>query len=156
MSDSVKLPFERLTRRDSAATSRRASSVDSFRNAAECIGPVVPGLSRFAVTRGQFSMIDAVLAVLDGVGSAAISLWTWTVAEYEIQCLTRLRLDQRITSGLLVIDSGARRKNAGLIEEWKQSFGAESVRYVVNHAKVATVEGGGYEVSFERLHEPEL
>ena len=88
-------------------------------------------------------MIDAVLHVLDCVGPAAVSLWTWTVAEYEIECLARLRIDQRLTAGRLIIDHGARNKNAGLIREWKGSFGAESVRYVVNHAKIATVHSAG-------------
>jgi len=96
-------------------------------------------MSLFAVTRGQWSMIDAILHVLDQVGPAQLSLWTWTVAEYEVEVLTRLRKDARVTDGRLVIDAVARAKNAAIIREWKQSFGAESVRYVTNHAKIARV-----------------
>jgi hypothetical protein len=97
-------------------------------------------MSLFALTRGQWSMIDAVLHVLDQVGPASVSLWTWTVAEYEVQTLSRLRRDERLTSGRLVIDYGARNKNAAIIAEWQSSFGPDSVRYVVNHAKIALVE----------------
>lgn len=97
-------------------------------------------MSLFCITRGQWSMIDAVLHVLDQVGPAAVSLWTWTVAEYEVQTLTRLRDDHRVTGGRLVIDAGARTKNAGIIREWQASFGAGSVRYVTNHAKIARIE----------------
>lgn len=97
-------------------------------------------MSLFAVTRGQWSMIDAVLHVLDQVGPSKLSLWTWTVAEYEVQVLTRLREDRRVTGGRLVIDAGARTKNAGIIAEWKSSFGDGSVRYVTNHAKIARIE----------------
>ncbi len=97
-------------------------------------------MSLFCITRGQWSMIDAVLHVLDQVGPAAVSLWTWTVAEYEVQTLTRLREDRRVTGGRLVIDAGARTKNAAIIAQWKSSFGPESVRYVTNHAKIARVE----------------
>ena len=82
-----------------------------------CIGKVEAGMSLFAITRGQWSMIDAVLHVLDQVGPAKLSLWTWTVAEYEVQVLTRLREDRRVTGGRLVIDAGARTKNAGIIAE---------------------------------------
>jgi hypothetical protein len=85
-------------------------------------------------------MIDAVLHCLDCVGKAKVSLWTWTVAEYEVEVLTRLRVDGRITEGRLVIDHGARDKNSAVIAEWKQTFGPGSVRYVINHAKIATVE----------------
>lgn len=43
----------------SRTTSRRTHAVNSFKTAAECIGPAHKGMSLFAVTRGQFSMIDA-------------------------------------------------------------------------------------------------
>lgn len=130
-----------------ALSARRKRAVESFRTAAECIGKVEKGSALFAVTRGQFSMIDAILAVLDQVGGPSrVSVWTWTVAEYEIQCLERLRKDQRLEAGLMVIDHGARVKNLGLIRQWKSSFGPESVRYVLNHSKIATVEGGGLKV----------
>lgn len=124
----------------SSPAARRKVAKESFSNAAETIGEIEPGMSLFAITRGQWSMIDAVLHVLDQVGPAAVSLWTWTVAEYEVQVLTRLRIDQRITAGRLVIDHGARNKNADIIADWKKQFGPDSVRYVVNHAKIATVE----------------
>lgn len=132
--------------KSSAPSTRRARAAESFQTAAECIGPIDPGMSLFAITRGQFSMIDAVLHVLDCVGPASISLWTWTVAEYEVQCLSRLAADGRVLGGTLVIDYGARNKNAGIIAEWKERFGAGSVRYVVNHAKIATVESATHRV----------
>lgn len=124
----------------SSVAGRRTRAVESFGCAASAIGKVEAGMSLFAVTRGQWSMIDAVLHVLDQVGPAKLSLWTWTVAEYEVQVLTRLRQDRRVTGGRLVIDAGARAKNAGIIAEWKSSFGAGSVRYITNHAKIARIE----------------
>ena len=68
----------------SAIAVRRKRAVESFKTAADCIGTIEPGTALFAVTRGQFSMIDAILACLDQTGPADVSLWTWTVAEYEI------------------------------------------------------------------------
>lgn len=126
--------------RAAAPSARRARAVESFQSAAATIGPVTPGMSLFAITRGQFSMIDAILHVLDEVGPSRVSFWTWTVAEYEVQVVERLIADKRITSGRMVIDHGARNKNAELIRRFQQSFGADSVRYVVNHAKIATIE----------------
>jgi hypothetical protein len=97
-------------------------------------------MSLFAVTRGQFSMIDAILHTLDQVGPAKVSAWTWTIADYEVQCFERLLMDARITAGLLVIDHGARGKNLPLLQQWADTFGPGSIRLVVNHAKIATVE----------------
>lgn len=119
---------------------RRKRAVESFKTAADCIGTLEPGAALFAITRGQFSMIDATLACLDQTGPADISLWTWTVAEYEIECLERLRNDGRVRNALMVIDHGARNKNAALIKQWKSTFGPESVRYVVNHSKIVTIQ----------------
>jgi hypothetical protein len=123
-----------------AGSVRRKSAVESFGNAALTIGECRAGMALFAITRGQWSMIDAILHVLDQVGRAKLTLWTWTVADYEVQVLRRLRLDSRITDGVLIIDAGARVKNAEIIKDWKTTFGPTSVRYVLNHAKLATVE----------------
>ena len=130
----------------SSTSSRRAVAVESFKTAAECIGPVESGMSLFAITRGQFSMIDAVMHVLDQVGPAKLSIWTWAIADYELSQFSRLQEDGRITDGLLVIDNSARKRNSEIIREWQHKFGAKSVRYVMNHSKIATIEGNGFKV----------
>lgn len=130
----------------SSVSSRRAVAAESFKTAADCIGPVEPGMSLFAVTRGQFSMIDAVLHVLDQVGQAKLSVWTWAIADYELQQFVRLAEDGRITDGLLVIDHSARNRNMPIILNWQRRFGPRSVRYVHNHAKIATIETGDFRV----------
>jgi len=122
------------------STGRRKHAVESFKTAAECIGEIERDMSLFAVTRGQFSMIDAVLHTLDQVGRAKLSIWTWAIAEYEIETLERLMIDDRLTEARLIIDISARKRNAHIIEKWQGLFGKSSVLYVVNHAKIATVE----------------
>ena len=57
----------------SSLAARRTRANESFGCAAQCIGKVEAGMSLFAVTRGQWSMIDAVLHVLDQVGPAKLS-----------------------------------------------------------------------------------
>lgn len=126
--------------RASAPTTRASRAVESFQTAGEAIGPIVAGASMFAITRGQWSMLDAVLWCLDQVGPARLSLWTWTIADYEIDVFNRMRDDGRVTDGRLVIDAAARGKNRPLLDAWMGRFGVGSVRYVVNHAKIATIE----------------
>ncbi len=53
---------------------RRKRIVESFRSAAEAIGTVEAGMSLFAVTRGQWSMIDAIFHCLSQTGPANISV----------------------------------------------------------------------------------
>lgn len=129
--------------RSAAPAARRKRAVESFKSAADAIGPIEKDMSLFALTRGQWSMIDAILHILDEVGRAKISLWTWAVAHYEVEVLTRLMRDDRLTGGLFVVDHGARGRNGEIIRNWQKVFGPDSVRYVVNHAKIATVESEG-------------
>jgi len=127
-------------KRTGSPESRKIHAKESFKNAAECIGDIYPGKRLFAVTRGQWSMIDAILHCLDQVGLARVTVWTWTIAEYEVQVFERLILDDRITGALLVIDYGARNKNGRLLHRWRNRFGDSSVKSTVNHAKIATIE----------------
>lgn len=123
---------------------RAERAVEAYKNAATTIGEITPGMRLFALTRGQFSMIDAVLHCLDSIGDARISIWTWCVAEYEVQCFDRLRIDKRITDALLVIDHSAHKRNATILDRWRASHGPDSVKTVVNHAKIATLENSRY------------
>jgi len=127
-------------KRTGSPESRKIHAKESFKNAAECIGDIYPGKRLFAVTRGQWSMIDAILHCLDQVGLARVTVWTWTIAEYEVQVFERLMLDDRITGALLVIDYGARNKNGRILHRWRNRFGDSSVKLTVNHAKIATIE----------------
>ncbi len=119
-------------------------AVESFGNAAEAIGPITQDMSLFAVTRGQWSMLDAILYVLSQTGPAAVSLWTWTVADYEMEAMCGLMARQEITAGFLIIDASADRRNAQLINQWRDRFGEKTVKVVKNHAKLATVTTDQY------------
>jgi hypothetical protein len=114
-------------------------AVESFGNTADAIGPLEKGMALFAITRGQFSMLDAILHCLHELGPAAISVWTWTIADYEVEAMVGLMARQEITAGRLVIDASAERRNSAIIEQWRQRFGDETVRICKNHAKVARV-----------------
>lgn len=124
----------------STQTSRRTHSVNSFNNASECIGKIENGMSLFAITRGQFSMIDAILHTISDISEPCdVSVWTWAIADYEVESLVRLMIDKRIKSARMLIDFSAKKRNAEIIQKWVEIFGPYSVGYVVNHAKIATV-----------------
>src|SRR6516164_204025 len=118
---------------------RRRRVVESFESAAKCIGPIVSEMSLFAITRGQFSMIDAIFHCLHEIGPAEVSVWTWTIADYEVEAMAGLMARQEITAGRLVIDQSADRRNGTIIEQRRQRFGDEAVRICKNHAKIARV-----------------
>ncbi len=129
---------------NAAPAKRRARAVESFGSAAECIGEFGPGYSLFAITRGQFSMLDICSVLIDQVGACEVSAWTWAIADYEAECFEAFMLDGRIDSARLVVDRSAEQKNAVVIERWRSRFGVESVRVCKNHAKIATITTADY------------
>jgi len=116
---------------------KRKRVVEGFESAAHTIGPISREMSLFAITRGQFSMIDAIFHCLAEIGQADISVWTWTIADYEVEAMAGLMARQEITGGRLIIDQSADRRNGTIIEQWRQRFGDEAVRICKNHAKIA-------------------
>ncbi len=52
----------------------RKRVVESFENAAKCIGSIANEMRLFAITRGQFSMIDAIFHCLHEIGPAQVSV----------------------------------------------------------------------------------
>ena len=122
-----------------AITRRRKRAVESFRSAGEAIGPLTPGMGVFAVTRGQWSMIDALQYVLAQTRPAAISLWTWTIADYEVAAVGGLLECGEITGATLLIDYSLGRRRPPMLDEWRERFGAESIKVVRCHAKIARV-----------------
>jgi hypothetical protein len=107
-------------------------------------------MSLFAITRGQFSMIDAMFHCLHEIGPAEVSVWTWTIADYEVEAMAGLMARQEITSGRLVIDASADRRNSVIIEQWRRRFGDHAVRICKNHAKIARVWNDQFRLSADR------
>ena len=125
---------------------REQFAVNSFKCASETIGEIKKDCHGFAITRGQFSMIDAILATLNQLGPSHISVWTWTIADYEVQVFNRLIIDGRLLSARLMIDNGAQKKNYEMIKSFRNKFGKDSVRFVKNHAKIARVWNDEFKV----------
>ena len=146
------------------STNRAIKCVEARKNAAECIGPIEKGLSVFAVTRGQFSMIDCIQHALKEMGPSRVTVWTWCIADYEVETFEWLLREGNITEALLVIDRAGEQQvsksrsfrpgsnakseaNKGLMRRWKEKFGQDSIRVCLNHAKIATLDNGVFKVT---------
>jgi len=122
-----------------APASRRRYARESFRSAAEAIGAITPGMSVFLITRGQFSMLDIVQHVVAEIGPSALSLWTWAIADYEVEAMAGLMANASIIGARLIVDRSAEQRSAKTIADWRQRFGVEAVRVCKNHCKIARV-----------------
>ncbi|QDV24379.1 hypothetical protein [Aureliella helgolandensis] len=126
---------------------RIARAVEGFHTAAETIGPIEPGMSLFAITRGQISMIDVVRHVISqATGPVRASVWTWCIAEYEVEAFEYFFRESIIEQATLVIDRSAEQRNAELIARWRDRYGRDAVRVCMNHAKISTIECQAFKV----------
>jgi hypothetical protein len=121
------------------AVSRRKHAIEAWQSAGETIGPIEHGLSIFAITRGQFSMIDIVNYLLSELGKSGVSIWTWVIADYEVEVMTALIDNGQLTQGNLIVDYSAGKRNPDIIESWRSKFGESSVKVCKNHAKLARI-----------------
>lgn len=133
-----------MDRKSAALSRRRTAALDCYKTAAACIGPVTPDISIFGVTRGQFSMIDIMTYLLSQTGPAQISLWTWTVADYEVEAVTALMNNGGVTGARLTVDYSASQRNRVLLKGWQDRFGPDSVKVCKTHAKIGRVWNADY------------
>ena len=103
-------------------------------NAAEFIGEMVPGIHRFGVSKGQFSLIDVIEEITNQIGKCELSLSTWTAARADLTRLEEL-LANRFSSVRFLLDFSFQRRQPALIAQIRKLFGDESVVVTRNHAK---------------------
>jgi hypothetical protein len=116
---------------------RRAE--EHFGNAKTAIGKLEHGDHVFLVTRGQFGMIDVLLAILDQTGPAHVSIWVWAIADWEVRVIDRMMEDKRIMSAVLHCEHGMLSRKPQIIRDWQERFGEKSVKFVISHAKIIRI-----------------
>jgi len=123
----------------SRVNSRRLRAEETFGTAQEALGTIEHGEHVFLITRGQFSMLDMIEVVIRQIGECNISVWTWAIADYEVQAMDALALNRKLLSARLIVDRSAERRSVETIDMWRERFGSDSVRVCKNHAKIARI-----------------
>lgn len=98
------------------------------------------------LTFGQFSLIDALEAVLEVTGPAAVTLATWTAAEFDLSHMQTQLVHSRITSLRLIIDRSFVSRQPRFVDAIHAKFGPGSVRSTVTHAKFVIVTNDEWQV----------
>lgn len=135
----------------------RASPLASAR---ETIGVIIPGCRVIGLTKGQFSMIDLLVAVLDQTGPADVMVSTWTQGKAEMEGVAGLLRTHQITRFRLLVDRSFVTRHPGYVKHIHSIAGPESVRQTKTHAKLALIAGGDYRITIRTSmnfnHNPRL
>lgn len=130
---------------------RVAKAREAWQQAGEAIGTIGPDTALFVLTRGQISMIDVIREVVRQLGQHGeplrASVWTWCIADYEVEAFEWFFQSGLLEEATLVIDRSAEQRNVALIDRWRARYGEERVRVCMNHAKVATVASSSLRVA---------
>lgn len=113
-------------------------------SAREALEALAPGGSIITLTFGQFSIGDAVRALLDRTGPAEVTISTWTAAKAEIEHAYRMIEDGRIQSMRWLVDRSFATRQPEYCRALLDRFGEDSIRTTRTHAKWATIVGGGF------------
>lgn len=93
----------------------------------------------FALTLGQFSLLDLIEATLDITGPADVVIATWSVGFYDLAAAERFRDCGKLRSCRFVMDSSGKRGQASGADV-ASVFGADAIRTTRTHAKFALIE----------------
>lgn len=116
----------------------------TMQSARDFLAGIEKGGHVFGVTKGQFSMIDVADALLEIAGPSDVSVWTWCIADYEVEAVTAFMRDGRIRSLRMLVDHSSTQRESSLLADIQAKFGVDSMRATKNHAKVLTIRGGGW------------
>lgn len=125
-----------FVRKPSARTIRRATGTQ---NAAKALGKIKPGCELFGFSKGQFSLINLLRALLAQTGPAHVTVCTWTAAHGSIDDAYGLLAASEILSLRWLIDFSFLSRGADYVQRLREKFGDECIRVTSCHAKFITI-----------------
>ncbi len=129
-------------------------------SATEAIGKLEKGCEIFTLTYGQFSLIDALCAILGQTGPANITLSTWTAADADLRRAERLLRAADILSMRYIVDRSFATRMPHYCRAMRELFGDDCIRTARSHAKWSTVTNDRWHLairtSMNMNHNPRL
>lgn len=128
--------------------------------ASTAIGPLSPGMEVFILTFGQFSLIDAIVYLLQQTGPADVIVSTWTAADADLRKSAALIESTSIRSMRWIVDRSFVSRQPDYCATMRRLFGDDSIRTTRSHAKFVTIRTEEYSLairtSMNLNHNPRL
>lgn len=130
-------------RKTNKSKSVRASKCQSARDA---IGRLQKDTDLFILTYGQFSLIDAIVCVLDQTGPAHVVVGTWTAADAHLERTAALIESAEMLSFRMIVDRSFPTRQPKYCAHMELLFGMECIRTIRTHAKFVLIRNGQWDV----------
>ena len=115
-------------------------------SATQAIGQLEKNMDLFILTYGQFSLLDALMAVLDQTGPAHVNISTWTAAHAHLDRSQELMESADILSYRMIVDRSFKTRQPKYYNHMINIFGQECVREINTHAKFITVRNDQWDI----------
>ena len=115
--------------------------------ASAAVGPLALGCEIYGLSKGQFSLCDLLLHVLDHTGPADVVISTWTAANADLAHCRVLLDDGRITRMRWVVDFSFPARQPAYCAQLRERFGDDAIAVCANHAKFLLVRAPGWNVA---------
>jgi hypothetical protein len=147
--------------RDARRSNTAREAIDGFGQ--EC--------SIHALTKGQFSLLDVLDAIVATTGPVEVNISTWTAARLDIHVLSEWLKVGRVHGVRWLVDMTLHRRDPLITQQIRDLFGKNSMRVAMNHAKITLLTNDEWSVvvqssmnlnmnpRFEQIqiaHDPEL
>lgn len=137
---------EVLARKRPDVRRHRVLRTSSARQALDGFGP---GMDYEVNTNGEFSLLDAILVLLERTGPADVAVSTWSAGLYDLEVANRFLSTGLIKSFRLVLDVSFRNNagSKGYAASLLDIFGEDCIRTTRTHAKFVTITNDEHQLS---------
>lgn len=117
-----------------------------YQSALETIGELEPGCRIVGMTKGQFSLLDLIRAVLASTGPAHLIVSTWTAGIRDAENAGMLIERGELLGLKLLCDRSFPRRQPRYCARILEIFGPDSIRMTRTHAKFALLHNDDWHV----------
>lgn len=125
---------------------RRRTRISKVTNAAAALAEFDRGMEVYCLTFGQFSLMDALLALLDRIGPAHVAVATWTAAAADLSRSAEMLHDRRFLSMRFLVDCSFPQRQPGYAAQLVDLFGVDAIRTTRTHAKFVVMTNDEWNV----------
>jgi hypothetical protein len=118
----------------------------AYTRALETIGKLDPGTRMVGLTKGQFSLLDLIRAVLVSTGPADLVVSTWTAGIRDVDNVGFLVERGQLRSLRLLCDRSFPRRQPKYCRRVLEVFGESAIRCTRTHAKFALISNEDWKI----------
>jgi len=126
---------------------RRAPRLSKVTNARDALTDFDRGMETYCLTFGQFSLMDAVEAILDKTGPADVVISTWTAGGADLSRSAESLRNGAIRSLRMLVDCSFGQRQPGYLAQCRELFGDDAIRSTRTHAKFAVIHNETWRVA---------